>query len=500
MKSRRLIILVNSTHAGVLDWRPGGMHWLGEFPATEAGLAEFGRVLAAHSGQPVLLVLDSVDEDYRLEVLPHVQGAARKEMLARKLKQVFRNAVLAGAWRQDREPAGRRDDRYLFAAITETDWLQPWLAAIDAAAAPLEGITLMALACQSLLHRLRLREPHILLAYRLNGGLRLSYHQNGRLRFSRLIAGDAASQTPAWAADEIFKTHLYLMGQRMLPREARLHVLLHDPAGGNLATAQTALNADPAFNARGIDTATVARALRVPDEFLASTPAIAPLAAIAGEPLQLDLAPPAFTQRFVDYRWRRGIRLAALGIATAGLAVTAWQWLWAQDQFNQAQRMSQEQQRLETRYREIVRRFPPVPVSAEQLVATLDLARRLESQRPAPTSALAALSRVLDRHPDVVAQNLVWRDAGLTAPAGTGEVKIGLEAELGHFDGNYRAAMRNIENLLTELRALPGARGVSLTRSPVNTDPKLTLSGNTLADRAPPQARFAIEFTHRESP
>jgi len=51
----------------------------------------------------VLLVADTVDEDYRSEVLPHVQGRARAELLARKLKQVFRNARFTGAWRQDRK-------------------------------------------------------------------------------------------------------------------------------------------------------------------------------------------------------------------------------------------------------------------------------------------------------------------------------------------------------------------------------------------------------------
>ena len=99
MFDHRLILLATPRQIGVLDWRPGHMHWLGEFAASETGLAAFRQVLVKHAQLPVLLVVDTVDEDYRSEILPHVQGHARDELLARKLKQVFRNARFTGAWR-----------------------------------------------------------------------------------------------------------------------------------------------------------------------------------------------------------------------------------------------------------------------------------------------------------------------------------------------------------------------------------------------------------------
>jgi hypothetical protein len=468
-------------------------------------LAAFQRLLLRHSGCPVLLVLDSVDEDYRLEVLPHIQGAARTQMLARKLKQVFRNAAFTGAWRQNRETEGRRDDRYLFAALTESDWLKPWLAAIEIARTPLSGITLLALACQSLLKQLRIREPHALLAYQLASGLRLSYYQNGLLRFSRLIAGDRPvadsppAQAPGWAAEEISKTQLYLMGQRMLPREARLHVLLLDPSGG-LADAQAPLNADPAFHARSLDSTALARALRVPDEFLSSTPEIAPLAAIAGESLQLDLAPAALTRRHTEYRWRRGIHLAALTVGVIGVATSGTQWLRTLDQRDQTRQMQLEQQRIETRYRNIAREFPPAAVGAEQLGQTIALAARLENQRPGPARALALIGRALDTQPAISPQKLIWRDSEFSTPSSPGERQIEMDAELRPFDGNYRAAMQRIESFKAQLRAQPGVLEVTLTSSPVNTDSAVALSGNTLPGNAPPQARFTLKLRYRELP
>jgi hypothetical protein len=497
MKAHHRLVLLDASGAGVLDWRPGRLHWLGKFPADAAGVAEFGRTLARHPGLPVLVVLDSVDEDYRLEVLPHVTGAARDEMLARKLRQVFRNAPLAGACRQGREPDGRRDDRYLFAAVSEGEWLAPWLAAIDAAGAPLMGITLMAMACQALIDRLRVPDAHSLLACRLDGNLRLSYFHHGQLRFSRLITGDATNQSAAFAADEIFKTQLYLTGQRILPREARLTVLLYDAGSGTLPAAQTALNADPAFNARALDVARVARALRVPEEFLVNVPALAPLAALAGAPVLLDLAPPALTQAYVDHRWRRAIGLAALGIFAGGLALTAGQWLAAQTRLDEARRLDAERQHVAARQQALDRNNPALPLDAAELVATIERVRRIEARPTAPVGALAALGRVLERYPDVELDTLAWHDPGPTAPATAWRVE--LQAGIANFDGNYHAAARRIERLLHELGALPAVSDVALTKRPVEADSRTLLAGTTLAGAAPPAARFAIGFAYREA-
>ncbi len=243
---------------------------------------------------------------------------------------MFRNARFTGAWRQERETTGRRDDRYLLSALTDADWLMPWLSVLHRERIPLSGITPLALACQYLLSKLKAQEAHTLLAYRLNNSLRLSYYHHGLLRFSRLIGGDTLTQLPGNAADEIAKTQLYLTGQRILPREARLHVLLLDPSG-QLNSAQAPLNADPAFSTRLIDMASLARALHIPDDFLAATPEVAPLAAIAGEAVHLNLAPPELLQRHTEFRWKRGLHAAAGLIAMLGLVITAAYWLHAQE-------------------------------------------------------------------------------------------------------------------------------------------------------------------------
>lgn len=485
MFDRRLVLLATPRQIGVLDWRRGRMHWLGEFAADEAGLSGFLHMLRGRAQLPALLVVDTVDEDYRSEILPHVQGRARAELLARKLRQVFRNARFTGAWRQLREAGGRRDDRYLLATLTDADWLSPWLAVLQEAQVPLSGITPLAAACQHLLTRLRVSEPHVLLACRLDKNLRLSYYHNGMLRFSRLTGGDLPSSSPGNAADEIAKTQLYLAGQRILPREARLHVLLLDP-GGQLDSAQAPLNADPAFSTRLVGLAELARALRIPDDFLAVTPQVAPLAAIAGETLLLNLAPPELLQRHTLFRWQRGLQRAAGMIAAAGIGVTAAYWLHAQDLRDQTRQIEADVHHADVRHTAIVRTFPALATRPDQLGQTLDLAGRL-SRAPLDVDALLApLGQVLAAHPDVVLKGLALQDNG------DGTAAITLDARLAAFDGNYRAAMARIDSLIARLAATHGVASVERTSSPVNTASSATLTGKTRGETAPDATRFTL--------
>jgi hypothetical protein len=492
----RLILLATPRQIGVLNWRPGQMHWLGEFAADAENLEGFRQLILKHARLPVLLVVDTVDEDYRSDILPHVQGRARDELLARKLKQVFRNARFTGAWRQARETTGRRDDRYLLAALTDTDWLTPWLSVLHRERVPLSGITPLALACQHLLQRLRLHEPHTLLACRLNNSLRLSYYHNGLLRFSRLIGGDTPTQLPSNAADEISKTQLYLTGQRILPREARLHVLLLDPSG-QLDSAQAPLNADPAFNARLIDIASLARALHIPDSFLALTPEIAPLAAIASETLQLNLAPPELLQHHTEFRWRRSLHIAAGLIALLGAGITAGFWLHTQDLSEQTQQLTQQQHRLDARYQTIARNFPIQAATPEQLAQTVALARQLNTPEPDAYAIMVVISQAVQAAPLISLDTLSWTNALDSMGAAT----IKIDAAVTPFDGNYRAAMQHIDSFIHVLQSIPSVQKVSLQSSPVNADSSHTLSGKTFdTDLAgAPAARFSLSLEYRET-
>src|SRR5918992_6396732 len=139
----KLLICISAQQTSAAHWRAGKIAQLEEFAHDEQGLAGFREFLAPHSNVPVFIMVDAVEEDYRFETLPHSWGAERSQMVSRKLKQHYRNTPFIGAWLQGRESGKRRDDRYLFAALTNPEILTEWLRAIAAQELPLAAVYML---------------------------------------------------------------------------------------------------------------------------------------------------------------------------------------------------------------------------------------------------------------------------------------------------------------------------------------------------------------------
>src|SRR5690606_36804608 len=105
---------------------------------------------------------------------------ARREMVGRKLNQLYRNTPYRTAHFINRDPNKRKDDRFLFVALTQVEFLQPWINQIQANQSPLVGIYLLPMVSQHFVRRMKLMSPHLLLSERLSSGLRQTYLHNGR--------------------------------------------------------------------------------------------------------------------------------------------------------------------------------------------------------------------------------------------------------------------------------------------------------------------------------
>src|SRR5919112_4403343 len=123
----KLLVCVSALQASVAHWRGNRITRLEQFAHDERGLADFRQFLTPFSNVPVYMMVDAVEEDYRFETLPHSIGPHRGQMVQRKLRQHYRNTPYIGAWLQGRENDKRRDDRYLFAALTNPDIPGDWL-------------------------------------------------------------------------------------------------------------------------------------------------------------------------------------------------------------------------------------------------------------------------------------------------------------------------------------------------------------------------------------
>lgn len=483
---------------------------LQSFPADESARAAFGRLLTAHERTPVYVMADVVEEDFRAETLPHVVGRARREMVARKLGQIFRTAPYRAAWLQGRASDKRRDDQYLFLALNSDDLLRPYLELVEARRAPLAGIYLLPAASQVLVERLKPQTPGVLLVSLQSGGLRQSFFVDGKLRLSRLTPFEAApgQSLGRLLADEIEKSRLFLYNARLFARDVPLQAWILDPTE-TLAAASKALAAEPNFSWSLLGRETLVKVFGMPAADLPQDMDALLLCLLGRHPPDCSLALPRQTRGFTYHRLRSAIYGLAAGVAALAMGWSAYNLYARGDYEDRALHARSAAAGLQARYEEAARRFPAAPASAENMRAAVEAVQSIQARSRTPETAMRTVGHVLAAYPAVTLAKLGWRygpdrnngaDQSGSAFQGWRET-VELSAEIRPFDGDYREALRLIERLAQSLRAQPGVADVQVVELPVNLDPKSGLSGNTSdAPEAGAGAQFKLALRMGRAP
>ncbi len=505
----KTLLYVSARQASAVRWRAGRLAWCREFTNDQDGWAEFSSLLLSHPGTPVYLLVDAVEEDYRNEILPHAAGAARREMLARKLRQFYRATPYRAVWPQGRDADKRRDDRYLFTALTNPELLRPWLEIVQTRRAPLAGIFLLPMVSQQLLGSLQVRASKLLLVSQHSGGLRQSFFQDMKLKISRLTPLEVpGSQTMTTYAEEIEKTRFYLNSLRLTTREERLAVCVLDPSG-TLGELCRVLAADPGLQCLPIDHATANSRLGLTTAILAGCPNAFHLAALGARPPDISLAPAALTRGFLHYR----VRLALYGLgAAAALAGAIWggaNLYLAGAYRQQSSLLAARTRQQDALYLTAARHFPDAPTSAERLLKAVEAAQRIRQQRPSPQILMEVLSQALEAHPSIELDRFQWESGAAPPVPGDGgrperalsqHAQIGyIEARVSPFDGDYRAMLEKIESFAESLRKNPYVTQVSTVALPLNVAPDSSLAGTTAEGAgAPAVASFKLKLVLRQ--
>ncbi|MDP2231607.1 MAG: hypothetical protein Q8J73_11810, partial [Methylotenera sp.] len=145
MKSRPNKLVLCATSQSLLAglWHAGKLQASQAFNNDAAGHEEFAEFLRQYPATPVYLIADAVEEDYRLESVPHTTGAAKNELITRKLNQFYRGLEYRTAHFVNRELDKRKDDKYLFVALNNAEFLHDWVKVIQDVKVQLVGIYLL---------------------------------------------------------------------------------------------------------------------------------------------------------------------------------------------------------------------------------------------------------------------------------------------------------------------------------------------------------------------
>jgi hypothetical protein len=219
--TRRHVLHLDATQLVAYRWRAGNVTESARFAANADGHAAFAEFLRQRPDGLYLMLCDLADESFVSEMVPFVRGPDRSALIRRKLSQLFFGTPLACARSLGRGRTGRRDEQILFCSLTRPATLEPWLAALRSAEVALSGIHSVALASEPVLECMRLTEGQTLLLHVSAAGVRQSFFENGRLRFSRLTPLTALSSNdlPRACAEEARRLHPYLLSQRLITRK-----------------------------------------------------------------------------------------------------------------------------------------------------------------------------------------------------------------------------------------------------------------------------------------
>lgn len=467
-----LLVYLSAQGVSVACQQRGKFRFVGGYIADAAGYQAFASVLTQFKHAKLSILVDSVDEQYHAEDLPHVLGGARAQMLARRLRQVSRDNAFAAAWYQGRQKHARRDDRYLFVSLNTLEWAQVWLNLLVEQNVHLALLTTVPVVSYTLIRHLPQKYTTLLWVTQQSGGVRLSYFSENRLLFSRLCTPESCLHAEQ-LAEEITKTRYYLTSHQYLPHQGALTVavldthhdhvrlceILNQEAGRRLSCEVYAIDA-------------IAQRLRVNAKDLHRYPDSLHLAALGRYAVAVNLATPAMVLGYRQRQWQRGFYMTA--VASLTMAALAGGYLgYQRNQFIialQQTRMQLAQQ--QQKYQTISLKMTNTPTTPSNLKAAVDAAHVLYAQ-PQPMHDFAVLSEVLAQHPSIVLTRLAWqsREKEDAHPASV----LIVDGEIRPFQGDYRAAMTYMDTFVADLRHHPRIAQVDVIAMPINRDPTLSL-------------------------
>lgn len=493
--ARKLLICISAFTVTAAVARGRRLGTCQEFEDDEEGQAAFQAFLRRLPALPTYVMVDTVDEDYRLETLPHATGRDRRDLIERKLRQIYRNSTFVGASLQSRDSDRRRDDRYLLAAVTNVEIFDPWLRLVTAQGLPVAGVFPVPLVSLALLRVLDLRERNVLMVSNHCAGVRQTFLREGRFRISRLTpmrSGGADSAGEAYA-EEIKNTRMYLDALNITHVDDNVQVLVLDQNGSLRGLAQSLEQVRGNFSCRYLGPAQIATLAGIAQGALESSRDALHLHLLARKAPQFNLAPAALMQGFRVHRARHAIIAAA---AAAMLCTGAWAMVqsWRAGGLEQeAARLAGEAVHQQMLYQEITRTFPPAPTSAENLQHTVELAGRIEALARTPAQVFQVVSTALEANPAVSLQELHWRRwPGAASRSGEANAEQAgpetgqgaqLQLELRGYTGGYRGSLAAIDRFVASIAAHPAVASARASHLPVNLDPGGTLSGSTTSAR-----------------
>jgi hypothetical protein len=502
----KLLLSISNDQATAAVWRGRRLDSCKRFENNPAGWTAFGSFLRDVRGLPVHIIVDTVEEDFRFETLPHIRGGDRTAMVNRKLKQLYRATPYYSYALLERETGRRRDDRYLFAALTSADLLVPWLRAIETAALPVSGIYPQALVSVSLIERLNLSDPNLLIITKNSAGLRQTFFKNLKFRISRLtpLGGTEATSDEVYA-DEVANTRMYLDALTVTHVDDILEVVILDQDGSLANLSAAIMRERPNSRCQYLTISDIHARFGIPIADLEASADVLHLHLLGEKAPALNLAPADLTrtyQRFAVGRWV----YAASGLTLLGAVlwsgVNVYRALAIDRNAETAQRQTLDYR---AKYQLVAEGFPDTPTTPDNLRHTVEIAEQISAAKRTPEKMFSIVSHALDASPAIQLKRIEWhygdaielkpgKKPAQTLPSELGNlIQTGVVyGEITESGSDYRAALSTIDAFSQRLAQDEAVSEVNVLKLPLDVRSEAALNGTTSSVAGKQTAKFEI--------
>ncbi len=477
------------------------------FEPDEQGLDLFRAYLESLRSEPVRLLLDLIEEEFRQVTIPLLRGADRQNIIERNFTKLFRNSGFRNAISQQVIRKGRKEERLLFTGLTNQELLKPWLEMLEATRTPLVGILSLPLISESLVNEFETNHDCVILvSQQVPSNLRQSVFIKGKLVLSRLVP--IASFYQGDYAEDVIRdiegTQRYLVSQRLIDRNDTISVqILTNKRHYDKLVIKCESGGTFDYQIHNINELIEKEKLEVSEEQDFSSVLFCYQATQKSFPNHY--AGTAERKYFYHYIARLLARFTAIGLVTASLGFLAVSIAKGMLYDSTIHEMQLLEQKYVSKFNQLNEHKIDSDISTSDMKNVIQTVEKInKNYLRSPNQMMAMISQDISLFNDMRATSFDWFvadsiDATEPTPQASkvkdkkarrgrrGNVRrkgkqlfeiVRLDGKLLNFDGDYRYALSLVNDLEDTMIISGKYKQVEITRRPLNVAPSESLAGD----------------------
>ncbi len=495
------------------------------FEPDEQGLDLFSAYLRSFRNEPVRLLVDLIEEEFRQIKIPLLRGADRQSILKRNFSKFFRNSEFKFAISQSVEKKTRKEEKLLLIGLTNQSLLEPWLRLIDDTRTPLSGIISLPLLTEDYIGELISEcKAKILVSQEVPSNLRQSVFIGNKLILSRLVPiasfyhGDYANDV----VRDIESTQRYLISQRIVERSENVAVhILSNKRHRDKLTIKCAEENFFDFHVHEINQQLEQQKIEVDEEQDFSS---ALFCYLASKKLVLNHYAQSDHQKYYHHhRVSLALKVATIVLFTVGVGFSATSLVKGWIYKNTIYETALIEQKYKAKFNQLSENRIDSTTSTTSMQHIVQTVEDIEAKYlQDPEDMFTLISRDVSLFSDIRVKNIEWFLSGVSNAEAADEVSwdgnsgklkkrnsskkkkqkrvtgffevANVEAEFLNFSGNYRYALSAVDDLEKTMVESGSYFYVEITKRPLNIESDNSLSGDAGIQKGNNDSRADISF------